>query len=46
MTRLGSISAAHDTQLDKAIEVVTQRLKEHPSPRFVRPSYANLGAAR
>jgi tricorn protease len=31
----------HDAQLDKAIEVVMQQLKEHPLPQFKRPAYPN-----
>jgi tricorn protease len=31
----------HDAQLDKAIEVVMQQLKEHPVPQFQRPAYPN-----
>jgi tricorn protease len=31
----------HDAQLDKAIEVVMQQLKEHPLPEFKRPPYPN-----
>ncbi len=31
----------HDTQLDKAIEVVMQLLKEHPQPQHPRPAYPN-----
>ncbi len=31
----------HDTQLDKAIEVVMQQLREHPVPQFQRPAYPN-----
>jgi len=31
----------HDAQLDKAIEVVMQQLKEHPLPTFQRPTYPN-----
>jgi tricorn protease len=31
----------HDTQLEKAIEVVTQQLKEHPLPTYQRPAYPN-----
>jgi tricorn protease len=31
----------HDAQLDKAIEVVMQELKEHPLPEFKRPAYPN-----
>jgi|HubBroStandDraft_1064217.scaffolds.fasta_scaffold00003_100 tricorn protease len=31
----------HDAQLDKAIEVVMEQLKEHPLPEFKRPAYPN-----
>jgi tricorn protease len=31
----------HDAQLDKAIEVALQQLKEHPLPQFPRPAYPN-----
>ena len=31
----------HDAQLDKAIEVVMQQLKEHPLPQIKRPEYPN-----
>jgi len=31
----------HDAQLDKAIEVVMQQLKEHPLPQIKRPAYPN-----
>ena len=31
----------HDAQLDKAIEVVMQQLKEHPLPKYERPPYPN-----
>lgn len=31
----------HDAQLDKAIEVVMQELKEHPLPKIKRPPYPN-----
>ena len=33
--------AGHDAQLDKAIEVVMQQLKEHPLPDYQRPAYPN-----
>jgi tricorn protease len=33
--------AGHDAQLDKAIEVVMQQLKEHPLPEYPRPAYPN-----
>jgi tricorn protease len=44
--------AGHDSQLDKAIEIVKQQLQEHPSPKIPRPAYPNyhqhddLGAGR
>jgi tricorn protease len=31
----------HDAQLDKAIEVVMQQLKEHPLPQYQKPAYPN-----
>jgi tricorn protease len=31
----------HDAQLDKAIEVVMQQLKEHPLPKIKQPAYPN-----
>jgi tricorn protease len=31
----------HDAQLEKAIEVVMQQLKEHPQPEHPRPAYPN-----
>ena len=31
----------HDAQLEKAIEVVMQQLKEHPLPEIKRPPYPN-----
>ncbi len=31
----------HDAQLEKAIEVVMQELKEHPVPQLKRPAYPN-----
>src|ERR1700728_4489795 len=31
----------HDTQLDKAIEVVMGELKKHPLPQYQRPAYPN-----
>jgi tricorn protease len=31
----------HDAQLDKAIDVVMQQLKEHPLPQYKRPAYPN-----
>ncbi|HKU25024.1 MAG TPA: hypothetical protein VJQ54_06100, partial [Candidatus Sulfotelmatobacter sp.] len=31
----------HDAQLEKAIEVVMQQLKEHPAPDIKRPPFPN-----
>jgi tricorn protease len=31
----------HDAQLEKAIEVVMQQLKDHPLPQYKRPTYPN-----
>jgi tricorn protease len=31
----------HDTQLDKAIDVVMEQLKAHPLPQYQRPAYPN-----
>ena len=31
----------HDAQLEKAIDVVMQELKEHPLPKYERPAYPN-----
>jgi tricorn protease len=31
----------HDAQLDKAIEIVLQQLKDHPLPQYKRPAYPN-----
>ncbi len=31
----------HDAQLEKAIEVVMQELKDHPAPQIKRPTYPN-----
>jgi tricorn protease len=33
--------SGHDAQLEKAIEVVMQQLKEHPLPEIKRPPYPN-----
>jgi tricorn protease len=33
--------AGHDAQLDKAIEVVLEQLKQHPLPEIKRPEYPN-----
>ncbi|HET9304599.1 MAG TPA: PDZ domain-containing protein [Candidatus Sulfotelmatobacter sp.] len=37
----GAWRTGHDAQLDKAIEVVMQQLKEHPLPEIKRPPYPN-----
>jgi tricorn protease len=31
----------HDAQLDKAIEVVLEQLKQHPLPQYPHPPYPN-----
>jgi tricorn protease len=33
--------AGHDAQLEKAVEIVMQQLKEHPLPQYSRPPYPN-----
>jgi tricorn protease len=33
--------SGHDTQLDKAIEVVMGQLQEHPLPTYRRPAFPN-----
>jgi tricorn protease len=35
----------HDAQLEKAVEVVMQQLKEHPLPQHPRPAYPNYHKA-
>jgi tricorn protease len=35
----------HDAQLEKAVEVVMQQLKEHPQPEHPRPAYPNYHEA-
>jgi hypothetical protein len=39
--RLLADGQGHDAQLDKAIEVVMQLLKEHPQPQHPRPPCPN-----
>ena len=34
----------HDTQLQKAVEVVMQELEKHPLPQLKRPPYPNFHA--
>jgi len=37
----GAWREGHDAQLEKAIEVVMQQLKEHPVPQLKRPTFPN-----
>ena len=36
-----AVRNGHDPQLEKAVEVVMQLLKEHPLPEYKRPNYPN-----
>jgi len=36
-----AVRQGHDPQLEKAVEVVMQLLKEHPLPEYKRPNYPN-----
>jgi len=36
-----AVRQGHDPQLEKAVEVVLQLLKEHPLPQYSRPAYPN-----
>ena len=36
-----AVRQGHDPQLEKAVEVVQQLLKEHPTPEYKRPAYPN-----
>jgi tricorn protease len=36
-----ALRQGHDPQLEKAVEVVMQLLKEHPTPEYKRPQYPN-----
>jgi len=36
-----AVRQGHDTQLEKAVEVVLQLMKEHPAPVYQRPAYPN-----
>jgi tricorn protease len=36
-----ALRQGHDPQLEKAVEVVMQLLKEHPTPEYKRPEYPN-----
>jgi tricorn protease len=35
------VRQGHDPQLEKAVEVVLQLMKEHPAPVYTRPAYPN-----
>jgi tricorn protease len=36
-----AVRQGHDPQLEKAVEVVLQLMKEHPAPVYARPAYPN-----
>jgi tricorn protease len=36
-----AVRQGHDPQLEKAVEVVLQLMKEHPAPVYTRPAYPN-----
>ena len=36
-----SVAAGHDPQLERAVEYVTEQLKEHPLPNYPKPPYPN-----
>jgi len=36
-----AVRQGHDPQLEKAVEVVQQLLREHPTPEYKRPAYPN-----
>jgi tricorn protease len=36
-----AVRQGHDPQLEKAVEVVLQLMKEHPIPQYQRPAYPN-----
>ena len=35
------VRQGHDPQLEKAVEVILQLMKEHPAPNYKRPAYPN-----
>lgn len=35
------VRAGHDPQLEKAVQVATEQLKEHPLPQYERPAFPN-----
>ena len=36
-----SVAAGHDPQLERAVQYVTEQLKEHPLPTYPKPAYPN-----
>ena len=40
-----AVRQGHDPQLEKAVAVVMQLLKEHPLPQYKRPEYPNYHKA-
>jgi len=40
-----AVRQGHDPQLEKAVQVVMQLLKEHPLPDYKRPNYPNYHAS-
>ena len=36
-----AVRQGHDPQLEKAVEVILQLMKEHPAPVYARPAYPN-----
>jgi len=41
----GSACQGHDTQLEKAVEVIVDQLKKNPLPTYKRPEYPNYHQA-
>ncbi len=39
------VAAGHDLQLERAVEIVMQQLKEHPVPAIPIPAYPNYHPA-
>ena len=35
------VREGHDPQLEKAVEMIMQMLKEHPLPSYPRPAYTD-----
>jgi tricorn protease len=36
-----AVKAGHDPQLEKAVQVVMEELKKHPTPQYQRPPFPN-----